>query len=167
MNVSGSPLSPAQLQLDQLFGGWGQDVMPGFSNQDHVFDPDSTFFWNVDAWLNRDDHSRLKFPGLALGHPRRLMHLDSHSMAGRVGKIRIEPRFFQHGPPGAVHFPRFHSGPDSFDGFKLCFSYCVIHAAMHPRDRPHMHSTSHVGTVTSEYNTVVEDYKSFPRNSLR
>src|SRR5947209_10629571 len=114
MNVFGSPLPhhspshgglPAELKRDQVLGGRRQDFMSGFSDQNHIFDSYSTFFRNVDAWLNRDDHTRHKFLGLAFGQSRRLMHLNSHSMTGRMGKKSVEPRFFQHFTPGAVHFP--------------------------------------------------------------
>src|ERR1041385_3007675 len=106
---------PAELQRDQVLGGWRQDLMSRFSDQDHIFDSDSTFFRNVDAWLNRDDHTWHKFLGLASGQSRWFMHLNSHSMAGGMGKKSVEPCFLQYFTPGAVHFPGFHAWPYGLD----------------------------------------------------
>src|SRR6267154_1565585 len=125
MNVFGSSLPSSlataaragfplmKLKRDQVLCGRRQDFVSGFGDKNHIFDADSTLFWNVDAWLNRDDHPRRKFLGLALGQPRLLMNLDSHSVPRGMGKESVKASFFQHFPPGAVHFTGLHAWPYS------------------------------------------------------
>src|SRR5258708_37766260 len=178
MNVSVSPLLhhpqfaahaglPTELKRNQVLGGRRQDLMSRFSDKDHIFNSDSTLFRNVDPWLNGDDHTRRKLLSLALGQPRLLMHLNSHSMASGMGKKSIEPCFFQDFTPGVVHFPSFRTRPYRVDRSQLGLPHRLIHAAMHSRNCPRIHSTGHIRTITSEYNTVIHDYKSLGRNGLR
>src|SRR5215467_5889027 len=105
--------APTELKCYQVLGGRRQDFMSRFGNQDHIFDSDSTFFRNVDARLDNDDHSRRKFLGLASGQSRRLMHLNSHSVAGGMGKKSVESSFFQYFTPGTIHFAGFRPRPHS------------------------------------------------------
>jgi len=121
-----------ELKRDQVLGGRRQNFVSGLSDQDHIFDPDSTFFRNVDAGLNRHDHPRGKFLGLAFAQPRRFMHLNSHSVPRGMGKKRVEARFPQHFPPCPVHFTCFHTRPYSSNRGELGLPDCLIHAAMRP-----------------------------------
>src|SRR5947209_20348022 len=88
-----SGLSPMKLKRDQVLCGRRQDFVSGFSDKNHIFNADSTFFWNVDARFNRYDHPWRKFLGLALGQPRLLMDLDSHSVPRGMGKESVKAGF--------------------------------------------------------------------------
>src|SRR5579859_403304 len=103
-NSGESGLSPMKLKRDQVLCGRRQDFMSGFCDKNHIFDADSTFFRNVDARFNCNDHPWRKFLGLALGQPGLLMYLDSHSVPRRMGKEGVKARILQYFTPGAVHF---------------------------------------------------------------
>ena len=100
-----------KLKRDQFLCGRRQDFVSGFGDKNHIFNANSTLFWNVDARLNRNDHPRRKFLGLALCQPRLLMDLDSHSMPRGMGKESVKARFLQYFTPGTVHFTSLDAGP--------------------------------------------------------
>src|SRR6476646_5833473 len=166
-NYGESGLSPMKLKRDQVLCGRRQDFVSGFSDKNHIFNANSTLFWNVDARLNRNDHPRRKFLGLAFCQPRLLMYLDSHSMPRGMGKESVKARFLQYFTPGAVHFTSLDAGRNCSNRSHLGFPHRFIHAPVRPGNRSGMHGTSHVGTVTCEYNTVIQDNKSLRRNGLR
>src|SRR5258708_34504902 len=179
MNVFGSSLPssfataasagvpPMKLKRDQVLCGRRQDLMSSFGNKNHIFDSDSTFFRNVDAWLNRNDHPWLKLLGLPLGQPRLLVHLNSHSVPRGMGKKSAKAGFFQYFSASMVHFAGLRAWPYRPDRGQLRFPHRLVHAPARSGNRPNMHSAGHVRTVTCEYNTVIQDYKSLRGNGLR
>src|SRR6476661_10981123 len=110
-----------KLKRDQVLCGRRQDFVSGFGDKNHIFDADSTLFRNVDARLNRYDHPWRKFLGLALGQPRLLMDLNSHSVPRGMGKESVKALFLQQFTPGAVHFTRLYAWPHGSDRSELGF----------------------------------------------
>src|SRR5262249_52054860 len=78
-------------------------------------------------------------------------------MTGRMCEIPVKFGAAKNIPAGVVYVTCHCSGPYCFDTRQLRFQYRVVHAARLWRGPSDMYSARHVGTITAEYNTEVED----------
>src|SRR5262249_715790 len=95
------------------------------------------------------------------------MDLESHPVPPRMGKVSSKPCFVEHFSPCSIHFFPSGAGADGFDRGHLGFAYRLVHSTMSQGDRTHVYGAGHIGTVTGEYNTPIQDYKSLVWNGLR
>src|SRR5215469_2952928 len=88
-------------------------------------------------------------------------------MARRVGEIGSKACFSEYFTTCTVHFTARHAWAHSFEASGLGVAHRLVHFTMGRGNRTHMYSAGHIRTVTSEYNTPIQDYKSIVWNGLR
>src|SRR6185369_6338287 len=88
-----------------------------------------------------------------------LVDLEPHAMTGRMNKIPVQFGTPQTLSAGVIYVACGSTGPNCGNARQLRFQHRVIHAARLWRRPSDVHSTRHVGTITVEYNTVVENHE--------
>src|SRR3954454_12464643 len=89
--------------LKQFFGCRRQHVAAGRGDHDRIFDPDTAYTFEVNAWLDGNGHARLERQLLFLAQARGLVNLQSETMAGGVNESVVQPRGLKHLARGPIH----------------------------------------------------------------
>src|SRR5205809_3391565 len=92
------------------------------------------------------------------------MHFNANSVTCGVSKPSVVPGLFEQLTPSFVHLTGFYAGPHSFYGGKLRLANCLIHPPVRLGSTTYVYGASHIGAITAEYNTVIQDYKSVAGN---
>src|SRR5438270_13462975 len=92
------------------------------------------------------------------------MHFDPHAVPGRMGKVSAITGLFEHLTPCFIHFAGFSARPHSLNRGKLRVPDSLIHLPVRSGSATHVHSAGHIRTISGEYNTVIQDYKSAGRD---
>ncbi len=133
---------------------------PTAGDHHHIFDTNAAFFGHINTGLNRDDHARFQPLGLALAQPRRLVNLQTYAMPGRVRKVSVELRFTQYRARRFVDLSCGYPRPDRSNARQLRLEHGLVPRPLKAVDTTHMYGAGHVGTITAQYNTRIDDNES-------
>src|SRR5690348_15413616 len=149
-------------QFHQVLGRGSKDIATAVRDHDHVFDANATASGDVDTGLDGYHHAGLKLILLGPAQPRRLMDFQADAVAGGMGEVPRQPGAPKGAASRLIHVAAAYASAYSLDRRLLRLPHRLVHFAVGWGTLPHVHSASHVRTVTVEYNTEVEHDESAP-----